>query len=528
MLLNEVVPFLVQHWPAVLAAVVAIHILRNKFNKGLHKYPGPALAAYTDWWRLIDVWGRKTEQTHIHLHQKYGDFVRVGPNVISIADPKAIKTIYGLNKGMTKSDFYPIQQATAGGHRVWSLFSTKDEDWHAKYRRCINGAFAMSALVSYEPLVDSTVNYFLDQTDKFFASTGQVCNFNRWLQFFAFDVIGELTWSKRLGYIEKNEDVDDIVGFLGKFLSYCAVVGQQPWLDLLIDKNPVKLALQRYGLIGKVFPITKFALTRQSERAGEMEKIRQHGLQQQDGKKGGGIDLLSKFTGALHDHPDFMTDRMVLAASVSMVFAGSETTGISLSAAFYYLLRHPRVYAKLMQELDEAVRNGSIVDRENGAVTWGEAQKLPYLDAVVQETFRMHPAAGLMLERVAPPQGITVCGRFIPGGTIVGCNAWVLHRRPEVFGEDAHEYRPERWLEASGDKLREMKATMFQFGGGSRTCLGKNISLLEIYKLVPSFLRRFEVELEYPGQEWKTQNHWFVRQVEFNTRFRPRPLHATV
>ncbi|KKY28214.1 putative cytochrome p450 [Diplodia seriata] len=513
MLLNEVVPFLIQHWPAVLAAVVVIHILRNKFNKGLHKYPGPALAAYTDWWRLID---------------KYGDFVRVGPNVISIADPKAIKTIYGLNKGMTKSDFYPIQQATAGGHRVWSLFSTKDEDWHAKYRRCINGAFAMSALVSYEPLVDSTVNYFLDQTDKFFASTGQVCNFNRWLQFFAFDVIGELTWSKRLGYIEKNEDVDDIVGFLAKFLSYCAVVGQQPWLDLLIDKNPIKLALQRYGLIGKVFPITKFALTRQSERAGEMEKIRQHGLQQQDGKKGGGIDLLSKFTGALHDHPDFMTDRMVLAASVSMVFAGSETTGISLSAVFYYLLRHPRVYGKLMQELDEAVRNGSIVDRENGAVTWGEAQKLPYLDAVVQETFRMHPAAGLMLERVAPPQGITVCGRFIPGGTIVGCNAWVLHRRPEVFGEDAHEYRPERWLEAGGDKLREMKATMFQFGGGSRTCLGKNISLLEIYKLVPSFLRRFEVELEYPGQEWKTQNHWFVRQVEFNTRFRPRPLHATV
>lgn len=82
----------------------------------------------------------------------------------------------------------------------------------------------MSALVSYEPLVDSTVNYFLDQTDKLFASSGEVCNFNRWLQFFAFDVIGELTWSKRLGYVEKNEDIDNIVGFLAKFLSYAAVV----------------------------------------------------------------------------------------------------------------------------------------------------------------------------------------------------------------------------------------------------------------------------------------------------------------
>lgn len=277
-----------------------------------------------------------------------------------------------------------------------------------------------------------------------------------------------------------------------------------------------------------------------------MAKIRQHGLQQDDRKSG--TDLLSKFTSAQHDHPDFMSERMVLAASVSMIFAGSETTGISLSAAFYHLLKHPRALARLMDELDEAVRNGTIVDpRENGAVTWQEAQKLPYLDAVVQETFRMHPAAGLILERVTPPQGITVCGEFVPGGTIVGCNAWVLHRRPDVFGEDAACYRPERWLEAGPEKLREMKATMFQFGAGSRTCLGKNISLLEIYKLVPSFLRRFEVcfirslldwtmmltgcwkvELEKPEQEWKTQNHWFVRQVEFNTRFRPRPLHATV
>ncbi|GME25238.1 cytochrome p450 [Neofusicoccum parvum] len=526
MLLNEVVPVLVQFWPAVLASVVVLHFLRNKFNKGLNKYPGPPLAGWTNWWRFYDAYNRHTEQTHIRLHQKYGDIIRLGPNVIAIADPKAIKTIYGLNKGMTKSDFYPIQQATAGGHRIWSLFSTKDEDWHAKYRRCINGAFAMSALVSYEPLVDSTVNYFLDQTDKLFASSGEVCNFNRWLQFFAFDVIGELTWSKRLGYVEKNEDIDNIVGFLAKFLSYAAVVGQQPWLDLIFDKNPIKLALQRSGIIGKVFPVTKFALARQSERAAEMEKIRQHGLDET--KRSGGTDLLSKFTGALHDHPEFMNERMVLAASVSMIFAGSETTGISLSAAFYYLLKSPRMYRKLMDELDEAVRNGTIVDRENGTVTWAEAQQLPYLDAVIQETFRMHPAAGLLLERVTPPQGITVCGEFIPGGTIVGCNAWVLHRRKEVFGEDAEVYRPERWLDASPAKLKEMRATMFQFGGGSRTCLGKNISLLEIYKLVPSFLRRFEVELEKPDQDWKTQNHWFVRQVEFNTKFKPRPLHATV
>jgi len=178
-----------------------------------------------------------------------------------------------------------------------------------------------------------------------------------------------------------------------------------------------------------------------------------------------------------------------------MVFAGSETTAISLSAVFYFLVKHPRVYAKLMQELDTAVADGIVESRPDKTVSWPEAQKLTYLDAVIQESFRLHPAPGLILERVVPKQGMQICGEFIPGGTIVGCNAWIVHRRPEVFGVDVDTFRPERWIEASPDKLKEMKGTMLQFGAGARTCIGKNISLLEIYKLVPSFLRRFEVSL---------------------------------
>lgn len=176
-----------------------------------------------------------------------------------------------------------------------------------------------------------------------------------------------------------------------------------------------------------------------------------------------------------------------------MVFAGSETTAISLSAVFYFLVKHPRVYAKLMQELDTAVADGIVESRPDKTVSWPEAQKLTYLDAVVQESFRLHPAPGLILERVVPKQGMQICGEFVPGGTIVGCNAWIVQRRPEVFGVDVDTFRPERWIEASPDKLKEMKGTMLQFGAGARTCIGKNISLLEIYKLVPSFLRRFEV-----------------------------------
>lgn len=71
-----------------------------------------------------------------------------------------------------------------------------------------------------------------------------------------------------------------------------------------------------------------------------------------------------------------------------MIFAGSETTAISLSSVFHFLLTHPPVYHKLMAELDEAVANGTISHRENHKVSWAETQKLPYLDAVIQESFR--------------------------------------------------------------------------------------------------------------------------------------------
>ena len=205
-----------------------------------------------------------------------------------------------------------------------------------------------------------------------------------------------------------------------------------------------------------------------------------------------------------------------------MIFAGSETTAISLSAVFHHILENPRVYKKLMAELDQAAKDGTIADRENNKVSWSETQKLPYLDACIQESLRMHPAAGLILERIVPAQGIDILGHSIPGGTIVGCNAWVVHRRPEIFGLDVDTFRPERWIEATPEKVREMKGAMLQFGAGSRSCIGRNISLLEIYKVVPSFLRRFKVEMEEPGRSWRTWNAWWVVPKDFRTRFRVR------
>ena len=247
------------------------------------------------------------------------------------------------------------------------------------------------------------------------------------------------------------------------------------------------------------FPVVTFAKTRMTERLSEIEHEKSsigNTAATANGSMSGNRrgDLLSMFLKAKEERPAFFHDGRVLTMAVSMAFAGSETTAISLAAVFYYLCKNPHAYAKLISELDTALENGTL-SADRITTTWAESQKLPYLDACIKEAFRLHPAAGLVLERVVPKQGVEICGEMIPGGTIVGCNAWVIHRRAEIYGEDVEAYRPERWIEASGEARKRMEGSMLQFGMGARTCIGKNISLLEIYKLVPSFLRRFEVSL---------------------------------
>lgn len=523
-MLTSTLSLVLQHWPTAVLVCLAAYLARNRFHNGLHRYPGPVLASLTDWWRFFDVLGRRPDITHIRLHRKHGDIVRLGPNMLSFAHPQALKTIYGLNKGLTKSEFYPVQQAISNGERLPSLFSTTDNQYHADLRRCVNGAFSMSSLVQYEPSVDIVTEKFLDQTEALFSSKNAICNFAEWLQFLAFDVIGQITYSKSHGFVDRGEDVDGMVGYLGNLFSYVAPVGQLPMLDRLFLKNPLLRFLDKHGIMSFTFPVVTFAKASLNERLREIEALKAHGIDTADTVTGRRGDLLSMFLKAKEDRPNFFHDGRVLTMAVSMAFAGSETTAISLAAVFYYLLKNRPCYIRLMRELDDAIKSGVVENRPNGLVTWAESQKLLYLDACIKEAFRLHPAAGLPLERVVPVDGMEICGQLIPGGTIVGCSAWVIHRRPEIFGEDVEVYRPERWLEANKESKRSMEGCMIQFGMGPRTCIGKNISLLEIYKLVPSFLRRFEVDLASPDKEWRLHNAWFVKQLDFNTTFRPRSM----
>lgn len=254
-------------------------------------------------------------------------------------------------------------------------------------------------------------------------------------------------------------------------------------MDHLFIKNPIK---RKFGG-GSTGAVAQFAHQCLEER-----------LHRPEGKieNPSHRDFLARFLETKKTHPQVVDDRQVFSWTLSNVNAGSDTTAISLRAVLYYLLKNPWTLNKVMKEIVDARENGKM----SLPVTWKESQELPYLDAAIKEALRLHPAVGLLLERIVPKAGIQLPdGPFLPEGTVVGINPWVMHRHP-AFGDHLESYVPERWLQGEHESMEsyeirkaEMQGATFTFGAGPRTCIGKNISLLEIYKAIPTLLYTYDV-----------------------------------
>lgn len=132
-------------------------------------------------------------------------------------------------------------------------------------------------------------------------------------------------------------------------------------------------------------------------------------------------------------------------------FAGSDTTSVALSATFYYMLKNREWYDKLVAEIQQADRDGLLT---RPCITFKEGMALRYLGACIKEATRLHPSGSITFPRRVTEGGCTIAEQYIPEGAEIGCNPYVVHRDPKVFGEDAHLYNPARWL---GPRAAEME-----------------------------------------------------------------------
>jgi cytochrome P450 len=381
-----------------------------------------------------------------------------------------------------------------------SLFSDLNPTRHGIQRRKFAALYSMSSLVGYEGFVNNCTSLLTQRLGEI-AQSGHTVDLQHWLQCYAFDVIGEITFANRFGFLDMGEDKRNVFHAIDMRGVYSTFVGIFPWVH-----NWLYPMLPKTGGHGYVF---NYTLKQIDDRQQSLKDPTNSSSRE------GPPDIMTKILTAHEEDPSKMTKMDLITMCQSNIGAGSDTTAITLSSIFYHLMKHPQSCHRLQGEIDTAAKEGRISD----PIKFSEAQALPYLQAVIKEGLRIHPATGLPMQRLVPTEGTTIAGRFIPGGSTVGINAWVASQNTSVYGADAAHWRPERWLEIEAQgRGGEVEKYFLSFGMGSRTCIGKNISLLEISKLVPQLLRRFDFQLDEAVERngLRCLNRWFVKQQNFH------------
>ena len=501
--------------PLCLFVAILLTILYTKLSTGLRSIPGPLLAAISPIDRLLTAASGHQFQFHLKYHQKYGKLVRVGPNHVSISDAEMIPKVYNIGSKFYKSDFYKmfdVRDPQTGKLVAPTIFSTRSEAVHKNMKRQVVHAYSTTSMKDFEPMVDVCTEIFQSKLLQF-AERGEPFDLGEWLHWFAFDVISSITFSNRLGFMESEQDINGIISAIEGRLMYNSVVGQAPYLDNVFLRNPIFAFIAPrvssfFAHLNSASSIVGFA-KRQLDRYAQVKGK----ATDTDDKN----DMLARFK-RFRDGEQVMTGAELLSHASSNVFAGSDTTATTLRATIFNLCKNPRCMAKAVGEIDDMDSRGELSD----PITFAEAQNMPYLQSCIKEALRIHPVVGQLLERVVPEGGAEISGTFLPAGVVVGVNPWVSARDQDVYGDDCNTFRPERWLEAEAEGLRLMERNNLAFGSGTRTCLGKNVSLFEMSKLIPQVLRRFEIELVNPEAELKISSYWFVLQKGLICRVKKR------
>ncbi|KAL3476614.1 cytochrome P450, partial [Aspergillus californicus] len=130
-----------------------------------------------------------------------------------------------------------------------------------------------------------------------------------------------------------------------------------------------------------------------------------------------------------------------------------------------------------MKEIDSATHKGLLSD----APLYSEVLKhLPYYSACVRETLRLIPPGPSIWPRYVSAPGLDLYGKLAPTGAEIAANAWLVNRDRELYGADADEFHPERWLDP--ERMKLYNKYNFTFGYGTRACLGQDLAMMELSK----------------------------------------------
>lgn len=164
---------------AALVLYEASWIVYCRFFHPFSSIPGPFLASFSRLWIGGSVSGGRAEHTQRELHAKYGHLVRIAPDEVAISDPSAVKIIYNIKSGFTKTSFYPPFAPNISPHG--DHFTQLDETKHADRRRLVNSVYSMSTILESEEYLNACSDVFLEKMTQI-AERGNAFDLGEWIQ----------------------------------------------------------------------------------------------------------------------------------------------------------------------------------------------------------------------------------------------------------------------------------------------------------------------------------------------------------
>ncbi|KKK14137.1 hypothetical protein P175DRAFT_0512102 [Aspergillus ochraceoroseus IBT 24754] len=431
-----------------------IHIEWTARQNPLSSLPGPWISKYTEG-LLTFYWLTARRTTYVDsLHKQYGPLVRISPTEVDVADVNAVREIHKVGGRYWKSEWY--RRVVPVG--VENIFSSVDPQIHAVHRRLLSAPIAEANLKQFEPIIDERIQLTIRKIKDELHTRGAADVF-KWFNFMSTDIVGELTFGesfRMLEYGKKNQYFLDIQN--------------------TASMHPIRTTFPFLMRWNQYFPIPFIRSAAAASR--RLAVYAEQSIQRYKNM----ISLnptnpkQTLFTKLFDAGEDGLTDSEIRYNAHAYIVAGSDTTAVTLTYLVYAVLKHEHVKQKLLAELRELPVDPTDKDLRD----------LPYLNRVIQETLRVYSVVPSALPRVVPPEGATLAGHSLPGGTVVSTQAYTFHRDPTIWS-NPDEFDPDRWI----NPTKDMKDSFLPWGAGSRICIGMHLARIELKKGAALFFRNF-------------------------------------
>jgi len=530
------------------AAIVLAHVVPYYLDPHHYRRPaitGPWLSSLSDaWLAYVAAQGNRSERVH-ELHEKYGKFVRIAPNHISIADPDALQVVYAHGNGTLKPEFYDAFVSIRRG-----LFNTRDRAEHTRKRKLVSHVFSQQNVLAFEPHIRRHVRNFCSKWDARCAAAAKGEPGDDWeardgrawfdclphYNYLAFDIIGDLAFGSPFGMISAQRDIAPMIEHTSGDDKSTRVVKNVPAIKILNDRGDYAASL---GVLpvwvrpwAKRLPwyargnqavqclagLAIAAVTKRLEEGLPDEEPDEEQGESDVGKpKKKRTDLLEKLLQGKDENGAPMGREELTAEALTQLIAGSDTTSNSSCAITYYLAANPRAQRALQAELDAHLPRDA-----SPATSYDDVKSLPYLNACINEGLRMHSTSAMGLPRVIPPgTELEVCGEKFGPGCVLSVPSFTVHRARDVWGDGVDVYRPERWFE---DDAGKMNKAFNPFSYGPRACVGRNLASMELLIIISSIFRRYEFVLLKPNERLATREGFLRKPLSCHVGMKRREV----